>query len=364
MAVKYPYRNLILQGGGVKTFGYHGALAVLEENGVLDHIQRVAGNSAGASTAMLLSFRLPVSDTLAILRTLDSEKLTRLAQPKETSSFSPPKILEHQFKLVSEYLDAANRLTKNYGWYSNEYLYQWLQGIIADYAEGKGMATFGDFKALGFRDLYTIAVNLNRRQYQVFSAETTPDVAVADAILMSTALPFFYEPVLFDGKQVGQGDLYVDGGVLNNYPLHLFDDERYVDSKRHFVQGINWESLGMRLYTPPEMRHQHREITGLVQYFQNLIFALIDSQDVPFESNPVDYARSIPVNDFGVLPVDFHIQPVETNSQYQEMVKAGSEAALKFLENQKAQNQPDWLANIEEALGRLASSLFPSKEKE
>tara|TARA_Y100000815_G_scaffold226384_1_gene214278 strand:+ start:231 stop:413 length:183 start_codon:yes stop_codon:yes gene_type:complete len=44
----YPFRNLVFEGGGVKGIAYSGALAVLEERGILPQIRRVGGASAGA----------------------------------------------------------------------------------------------------------------------------------------------------------------------------------------------------------------------------------------------------------------------------------------------------------------------------
>lgn len=48
-------RNLVFEGGGVKGIAYGGALKVMEEKGILDGLQRVAGTSAGAITATLLA---------------------------------------------------------------------------------------------------------------------------------------------------------------------------------------------------------------------------------------------------------------------------------------------------------------------
>ena len=44
----YPFRNLVFDGGGVKGIAYSGALAVLEERGILPQIRRVGGASTGA----------------------------------------------------------------------------------------------------------------------------------------------------------------------------------------------------------------------------------------------------------------------------------------------------------------------------
>ena len=42
------FRNLVFEGGGVKGIAYAGAVAVLEDKGILPGIRRVAGTSAGA----------------------------------------------------------------------------------------------------------------------------------------------------------------------------------------------------------------------------------------------------------------------------------------------------------------------------
>ena len=49
------YRNLVMEGGGIKGVAYGGALIELESRGVLLQIQRVGGTSAGAIQACLLA---------------------------------------------------------------------------------------------------------------------------------------------------------------------------------------------------------------------------------------------------------------------------------------------------------------------
>ena len=57
-----PITNLVLQGGGVKGIAYVGALEILDELAMLDKIENVAGTSAGAITACLISLRYTSSD--------------------------------------------------------------------------------------------------------------------------------------------------------------------------------------------------------------------------------------------------------------------------------------------------------------
>ncbi|MBV7331578.1 patatin-like phospholipase family protein [Chloroflexi bacterium TSY] len=128
---------------------------------------------------------------------------------------------------------------------------------IASQCGGDGQATFANFRRNGFRDLFVVTTNISTHKVVIFCADTTPDVAVVDALLMSQSVPLFFEAPQFDGKNLGTGDYYGNGGMLNNYPLDIFDEPNYAANNRWFIGGVNWETLGCHLYTPddkPDLR--------------------------------------------------------------------------------------------------------------
>ena len=96
--------------------------------------------------------------------------------------------------------ECYERFLKNYGWYTSAYFYEWIGEVIAEKFEGNPRATFADFRERGFRDLYIVAANLSRHRAEVFSADDTPNVAVADAVRMSMSIPIFFEALRFDGS--------------------------------------------------------------------------------------------------------------------------------------------------------------------
>ena len=49
-----PYRNLVMEGGGIRGIAYGGALLELEQRGVLSQLRRGGGTPAGARQAALL----------------------------------------------------------------------------------------------------------------------------------------------------------------------------------------------------------------------------------------------------------------------------------------------------------------------
>ncbi len=87
---------------------------------------------------------------------------------------------------------------------------------------------------------------LATRLSQVYSKDHSPALPVADAVRRSMSIPLFFAAVR------ESDDLFVDGGVLDNYPIRLFDREKYVancDRKRHTAKpphyaGANRERCG------------------------------------------------------------------------------------------------------------------------
>jgi predicted acylesterase/phospholipase RssA len=74
-------------------------------------------------------------------------------------------------------------------------------------------------------DLVVSGTNLTRRAVHYFSRFHTPDFRVIDAVAISMTYPFLFKPAMVrfgDTKHSLHGD-WVDGGLLNNLPIHAFD---------------------------------------------------------------------------------------------------------------------------------------------
>ncbi len=180
MSTIYPFKNLVFHGGGVRAFAYHGALPVLEEQGILPQIERVAGTSAGAMTAALVSFRLPARETVDLFRSLDYSKIPTLkTDVGSTLGITPPQPIEDGLERIAGGLSALNRIVRKYGMYRTSYPYGWMIETIASQCKGNGRATFADFRRCGFRDLFVVTTNISTHKVVIFSADTTPEVAKA-----------------------------------------------------------------------------------------------------------------------------------------------------------------------------------------
>jgi NTE family protein len=215
---KYPFRNLIFEGGGVKGIAYSGALAVLEERGILRRIKRVGGASAGAINASLLALGYSLGEIRDILANLDFRNF-----------------MDDDWGVLLD----AKRLVRDFGWYKGDFFRQWMAHLVeaktgnpdATFATFATFATLADLaKRRGKPKLHLVATNLATRLSQVYSKDYSPALPVADAVRHSMSIPLFFAAVR------ESDDLFVDGGVLDNYLIRLFDREKYVanrDRKPH-----------------------------------------------------------------------------------------------------------------------------------
>jgi len=329
----YPFKNLVFRGGGIKGTAYTGALEILEEKGLLQQIKRVAGSSAGAITATMVSFNLGFTETLKLIESLDFQKVPQLrSENRDSEPEWLPKFIGKEITKITGDFDAVQRLMTKYGWYSSEYFNKWIRNVIAQYCNGNGEATFTDFQKLGHKDLYVVSANISKLEVAVFSAETTPDFPVADAVRMSISIPLYFEVMRFNGKVIGEGDYYVDGGILMNYPLHIFDHPKFQENNLWYENGINWETLGFYLYTNAELVSKTKKIESFKDFISHLYESYnISLQIAEIENNPIVQRRSVKINTLGVSSTDFQLS--KKDQKFADLVDEGRKATRNYLEN-------------------------------
>ncbi|MBA3827303.1 MAG: patatin-like phospholipase family protein [Taibaiella sp.] len=225
--------NLVLKGGGIRGIAYTGALSELEKNKITDSIANVAGTSVGAIVGTLFSVGYSAAELRELMFGL------RIEQFNDGEWF---------------FLGGQKRLRKNYGWYKGEKMQFWLANLIKE-KTGNGNLTFAQLHTLKqrntkFKDLYITATNITKQRVEIFDWYTYPDMPIINAVKASTAVPLYFSAVFIDSvgniiKQSTtdkQGDIMIDGGLLANYPLAIFD-----------TNGINNNTLGLKLERPEQI---------------------------------------------------------------------------------------------------------------
>lgn len=325
MPNNYHFRNLVFEGGGVKGIAYVGALRELEGRSVLQKIERVGGTSAGAINAVLLALNFTLEETNDILSNLDFNNF-----------------MDDSWGVVRD----SKRLIEKFGWYKGDFFQNWI-GDLIETKMGNRFSTFNDLQQnQDFKDLYLVSTNISTGYSEVHSAEHTPRDRIMDAARMSMSIPLFFQAI-----RNARNDVYVDGGVLKNYPVKLFDREKYIERKRkHAVATAyyaklnqakpkssspyryNKETLGFRLDSKEEIavfrdgaEPPKTEIKDFFDYTLALIKTLMNAQNNAHLHGD-DWQRSVYIDSLGVGTTDFDLSDERKNA----LVQSGSDGVKDY----------------------------------
>ncbi len=178
MTEEKPKLGIALSGGGARGIAHIGVLKALREEGIIPDV--LAGASAGA-----------------IIGALHAAGKT----PEEMLNFVKDSSIWRIFRVGIPY-DGLTKLT---------YLRQRLKETLQE----------DSFEALQHKLFVTVA-NLNTGQLR-----TVSEGPLFDFVVASSSVPLVFKPIEIDGE------LYVDGGLINNLPV-----EPLLDEAQH-VLGVN-----------------------------------------------------------------------------------------------------------------------------
>lgn len=207
------YKNLVMEGGGVRGLAYAGALEVLEQKGIIRHIEKVAGSSAGSIAGLMVALNYSSYEVDSVLQNLQIE------------DFNDGKF----------FIGKIKRIKNQFGLYKGDAFASWISALVLN-KTGNADFTFMDLHKLhlqdpSFKDFYCTGTNISKQQTEVFSWQTYPDMMLKTAVHISSCIPFYFVPVAIDsaGNEVAEKDTtvrfsyFADGGMLCNYPVNLFD---------------------------------------------------------------------------------------------------------------------------------------------
>ncbi len=312
--------DLVFEGGGVKGIGLAGAVETLEQSGYKP--QNVAGTSAGAISASLLAAGYSAEELKEIIIGLDYRQFQ-------------DKAWEDKVPLIERSLSILLDL----GLYEGRRFHEWIRDLLA----AKGVRTFGDLVHPDYAEdpkfrsrLQVVASDVTSHELLVLPRDAKKlgiepdDLEVALAVRMSMSIPIFFEPVLHENPETGDTHIIVDGGMLSNFPVWLFDCE----------DGLpDWPTFGMLLVEPkpsvsvaarlpkPGRRKDHSHgPRAVVDYVKSLAQTMMEAHDRLYVEQS-SYARTIPIPTLGVGTTEFDLAPERALALYD----SGRAAAEKFL---------------------------------
>jgi NTE family protein len=298
--------HAVFEGGGVKGTGLVGAVSVAEGLGY--RFGRLAGTSAGAIVASLLAAGYTAAELKEILFSVDYKKFKDI----------------NRIGRVPWAGEIFNLFFKK-GVYEGDYFENWLRGLLAK----KGVRGFSDLTYGGaanannaFR-LQVIASDITRGRLLVLPQDSAEygigpgDLDVARAVRMSMSIPYFYKPVVLRDKQ-GTKCYVVDGGILSNFPVWLYDQE---------PESQDIPTIGFKLVEPEEGKP--RKIYGPVTFFAALFSTMTEAHDARYIKDQ-NFMRTVPIPTLGVQSTDFSLPDERKQALFESGKTAGQDFFAKW----------------------------------
>lgn len=277
------YKNLVFSGGGINCLCYIGVLKYIEENGIRSHIERTIGSSGGALFLLTIILGYSFKDVHQIILGLDITLIRDITTDSILSFFD------------TYGFDTGNRL---------EHLIKLLIGKKVE----KSDITFSELYKIIPIEFTVTGLCMNTQETEYFNYKTTPDMPVYVAVRISCSIPFIYNMVTYNGKN------YIDGGMMDNYPIDYFD-------------GDICNTLGFCIRSGPESC----QINGLDEF----IYSIITSLNRKLEKNNLKrYAQSSILIRSGLGMTQFSL----SETLKKECVQNGYDTTKEFFEKKIIQD--------------------------
>lgn len=191
-----PKVGLVLSGGGAKGMAHIGALKVIEEAGV--QIDYIGGTSMGAIVGGLYASGYTAQELDSIFKSVDFDNIIQDEFPRGNKSFYEKEDSE-RYALTLPFNDFKLSFPK--GISSGQNIYNKLVRLLYHVKD------VSDFNKLPI-PFFCMATDVENGSEVLLNSGYLPEV-----ILASGSFPSLFEPAELNGQ------ILIDGGVLNNYPI-------------------------------------------------------------------------------------------------------------------------------------------------
>jgi len=251
---------IVIAGAGPNGLGQMGILDVLHDRGFfsMTTVKKIFGTSAGAILACTLALGISTKEMIEYT----------IGRPWN--------------KMVKVDLESFLSMNENKGLISHELIREALIPFFKAYDLDTDMTMLDAYNMTGI-EMNLMTVDLATFKDIPLNYITFPDLPILTAVSMSSACPPIFTPVEYEGK------FYVDGGLLNNYPL---------DNITHTLDPKMYDRiLSIRILKKPEITIKDvdiRELSGLeyAQYIIQKSFGVLgngnefrnsDTRRIPYE---------------------------------------------------------------------------------
>ncbi len=240
-------KNLVLSGGGVKGIAHVGALYALQKLGFLDKFENFGVASVGAIVASLYIIGYSPAELYDFIKIFDFAKLKNI-DINNISNFG---------------LDNGDKLT---------YV---LKRLIKSKCNNENITLKEIYEKYKKKIVFSV-VCVNDMEVCYMSHETDPDLELYMIIRMTTAIPFYFCPVLYKDK------FYIDGGAWDNYPMGSFSSVNNFSSFDKDTLGIFLHGGKTTLRGIPDSE------TYLLQVMRCMLYSFTLQSKKGYEKNTIN----------------------------------------------------------------------------
>ena len=267
MEVKTQFENLVIEGAAMCGYAYCGALVSLENMGILEDIKRFAGTSVGAFFACCLAIGISAK-----------ELKNRLYEELNPNELIPDLCT----------LSLIYNIYKYYGMYSIDPLEKLLIKLISPYVNSD--ITFQQLYEKTGKELVIVTCNLNKRIPVYLHRYSYPNLKIVDAVIMSVSIPLFFRPRKYN--IMGTKDYYIDGGIVNNYPIWIFNDiEKLKQCNYDQIDKniVTYKTLGLKILGNKETNNSQVFMgRGIFENIFQFIQGIINTILLQIERNQIN----------------------------------------------------------------------------
>ena len=282
-----PIKHLVFSGGGPTAIKYIGTLKQLELNGVWDsaNLESIYGTSAGGMLAVVLCCKHKWDTLIDYFVKRPWEDAYQIKPEDMFNIYDKKGIIDQTFFniMFKPLFDSKN--------------------ISMD-------ITLKEFYEWSKIDLHLFSLELNSFKICDISHKTHPDIPVLMAVHMTSAIPVLFSPVCIDGK------CFVDGGLVNNYPLnYCLKDHPEVDDILAF------KNIYSNLYS--NIDNESNVIDVIVSLCQHVLTHINSPSNAEIIPNQINQPSA-------GLSVDYFQQTLFSESFRQGLIDEGIKIAKEF----------------------------------
>lgn len=313
------YEYVALSGGGIKGVAYIGAFRALDEcnilydeNGKLK-LKGIAGTSAGSIMASLVAVGYKPDELIGVLGDIELTK-----------------IFDDKWGIIR---DAINFID-DYGVAPGTYIYETM-GRLIEKKTGNKDYTIQQLYDNDNIKLVLVGTDMNNLKSVYFypnSIGENKNISIRNAVRISMSIPFMFEPVMHGGNYC------VDGGVLDNFPLHVFDGEYPGEMKARLnLLPPNPKVLGLHIMEDNQLEsyalNKRQDIPNLLKYSASFINIFLTENERRIMT-PSYWYRTISIITPNYPLTDFTL----TDNQIKKLMDAGHDYTNGFFSEDKNMN--------------------------